>query len=247
MSTRRSYRMVSLRKRLSQAKLRSMTHLCRPSFCLGFFFFLFGRLDCSTISCSSAAAVIIGFVGMQLVGPASWSAALACDGRHGVEHILERHAVVDVGSGQPQGERDAAPIGDQVVLGAGPASIRRVRTRAKSPFLAAKDEPSMQARLQSMRSARRRRRSSSRCRLSHTPAACQSRNLRQHVTPNPQPIPAGSISHGVPVRSTNTMPVSAARAGTGGLPPFGLGATGGSSGSMMDHSDSGRREAAIHR
>ncbi len=59
------------------------------------------RLDATPMTGASTATVITGFVGMQLVGPASWSAAFACDGRHGVEQVLERHAVVDVGSGQP--------------------------------------------------------------------------------------------------------------------------------------------------
>ena len=204
------------------------------------------RLDAAAATGASAPTVVVGLVGMQLVGPAPWPARLACHRRHGIEHRLERHAVVDVGPGQPETERDAASVGDQVTFRAGPASIRRVRAGLGTPLLAAMDELSTQARLQSMRSASRRRHSSSRCRLSHTPAACQSRNLRQQVTPDPQPNSAGSISQGMPVRSTNRMPVSTERAGTGGRPPFGLVAMGGSRGSMTDQSDSGTRKAGIH-
>jgi predicted nucleic acid-binding protein len=41
------------------------------------------------------------------------------------------------------------------------------------------------------------------------------------------------------------MPVNAARDGTGGRPPWGLGEAAGSSGSRISHSDSGKRGAGI--
>ena len=112
-------------------------------------------LDAAAQAGASAAPVIVGFVGVQLVGSASRPAALAGDGRHSVEQVLERYAVVDVGSGQQKGERDAVPIRDQMAFCARLASVSRVRTCRGSPFLAAMDELSMQARLQSMRSASR--------------------------------------------------------------------------------------------
>lgn len=70
----------------------------------------------------------------------------------------------------------------------------------------------------SIASAARNLLSSSWCKRSHTPAACQSRSLRQHVMPEPQPISRGSISQGMPERSTNKMPHSAWRSETGGRP-----------------------------
>ncbi len=73
------------------------------------------------------------------------------------------------------------------------------------------------------------------------PACCQSRSRRQQVMPLPQPISAGRYSHGSPVLSTNRMPVSAARSGTGGRPPFGQGLAGGSNGSIILHKSSGKR------
>jgi hypothetical protein len=202
-------------------------------------------LDLTAQTSAAAATVIVGFVGVQLIRPAPWSTALACHGRNGVEQVFEGYAVVNVGPGQDEGERDTAAIGDQVTFGAWSSPIRRVRTCRGAPFFAAMDELSMQARLQSIRSASRSRRSNSQCRRSHTPAACQSRNRRQQVTPEPHPISAGSISHGMPVRRTNRIPVNAARAGTGGRPPLGFRETGGSSGSMISHSDSGTRGVGI--
>jgi hypothetical protein len=193
----------------------------------------------------AAAAMIIGFVGMQLVRPAARPARLAWDGWHGVEQVLEGPAVVRVGAAQQESERDAAPVGQKVALGACLAAVCRVRPGSGAPLLAAMDALSMQARLQSIRSAWRKQRSSSRCSRSHTPASCQSRSRRQQVTPDPQPISRGSISQGMPERSTKRMPFKAAREGTAGRPPFGLGRSGGNSGSMTDQSSSEIRGFAM--
>lgn len=198
-----------------------------------------------TAASLSAASMIVCLVGVQLVWSASRPPRLPSDRWDAVEQFLERHAVVGVGAGQHEGERKAVPIGDQVALRAEPASVGRVRPGLVTPLLAARDALSMQARLQSIRSAARRRRSNSRCNPSQTPASCQSRRRRQQVTPDPHPISSGSISHWIPVRSTNRIPVSAARSGTRGLPPRGRGGTTGSNGSMIDHRASETRGDAI--
>lgn len=203
------------------------------------------RLDLPAMAGPSTATMIIRLVRVQLVRPASRATAFACNGRYRVEQCFEGHAVVDVGSCQKESERNAPAIGDQVTLGSRFASIGRVRAGRLAPFLAAMDELSMQARLQSIRSASRRCRSNSRCRRSHTPAVCQSRSRRQQVTPEPQPISIGSISHGMPVRRTNNMPVRAARAGMRGRPPLGFSKAFGKIGSMISQSDSGRSGVGI--
>jgi hypothetical protein len=98
------------------------------------------------------------------------------------------------------GRRAESPtVGNQVTFGARSTSIRGARADLGTPFLAAMEQLSMQARFQSMRPVCRRRRSNSRCRPSHTPACCQSRSRRQQVTPEPHPISCGSISHEMPV------------------------------------------------
>ncbi len=56
--------------------------------------------------------------------------------------------------------------------------------------------------------------------------------------PDPQPISWSSISQGMPLFSTKTMPVRAARSLMRGLPPWGFGASGGRSGSIVSHSSS---------
>jgi hypothetical protein len=92
-------------------------------------------LDMATQAGAPATPVIVGFVCVQLVGSAFWSAALTGDGRHSIEQVLERYAVVDVGPGQQKGERDAVSIRDQMAFGARPASVGRVRTCRGTPFL----------------------------------------------------------------------------------------------------------------
>jgi hypothetical protein len=70
---------------------------------------------------------------------------------------------------------------------------------------------------QSIRPEAFKRRRTSRCSRSHTPARCHSRNRRQAVTPE-QPICRGTIRHGTPVTSTNTIAVNAVRSLTRGRP-----------------------------
>ena len=201
--------------------------------------------DPATAARLSAPPMVVSLVGVELVRSASRPAGLATDRRDAVEQFLKRHTIVGVGTGQDEGERKAVPVGDQVALRAEPASVGRVRPCLVTPLLAATDALSMQARPQSIRSAARSRRSNSRCSASQTPNSCQSRRRRQHVMPDPHPISSGSISHWMPVRSTNRIPVKAARSDTRGLPPRGRGGAGGNSGSMIDHRTSETRGDAM--
>jgi hypothetical protein len=112
--------------------------------------------------------VVVSLVGVQLAGTAPGAPPPARERRHGIEQRLEGHAVVDVGPDQQEGERDATALGDQVALGAGSASVGRVRAGAVAPLFAGMAALSTQARPQSMRSASCRRFSSSLCRRSVT-------------------------------------------------------------------------------
>jgi hypothetical protein len=197
-------------------------------------------LNVAALAIVATALVVIGFVGVQLVWPTARPAALSGNGRDSVDQFLERHVVMDVRAGQQKGERNALAVRREMAFRAGPASICWIRPRRSAPFLAAMEEESTQARLQSMRSASRNRRSNSWCSRVHTPATCQSRSRRQQVMPEPQPISNGNISQGMPERSTNRMPVNAARDDTRGRPPLGFGGSGGSNGSIIDQSKSGR-------
>ena len=172
--------------------------------------------DTALVAVPAAAPVVIGLVGVQLVRASSRAAALA--GAHRWDRVH-----------------------DKVALGAGLAAIRRVRAGRLAPFLAGTLALSSEARLQSNWSAPSSRSSKARCRA----ACCQSRSLRQQLIPDPHPISAGKYSHGKPVLSTNTMPVKAARSGTGGLPPFGLGRAGGNKGAITAQRSSGTSSLAM--
>jgi len=85
------------------------------------------RTDLAAATCVAAAAMVIGLVRMELVRAPPGSATLARDWRDGIDQRLERRAVVDVCAGQEKPQRNAAPVRDQMALGAGSASIRGVR------------------------------------------------------------------------------------------------------------------------
>jgi hypothetical protein len=202
--------------------------------------------DPSLAQGTPAARQVIRFVGMELVRTLAGPTPALAHRRHGVDQLLKDAAVVDICRGNPQGERDAIGVGDDVALGPGSAAVGRIGAGLLAPLFAGTDALSTQARLHSMACAPPKRSSKTRCSLFQTPAACQSRSRRQHVIPEPQPISRGNISQAMPLFSTNRMPISAARCGRGGRPPFGLGRSGGSSGSITVHRSSGTRDLAIH-
>jgi hypothetical protein len=117
-------------------------------------------------------------------------------------------------------------------------AIRGIGTRFFPPHTARTDPESTTALDQSSWSVARSSASSSSWSFCQTPAACHSANRRQQVMPDPQPISCGSISQGIPVLSTKTMPVRAARSQTRGRPPRGCGLWTGISGSTFDHNSS---------
>ena len=204
------------------------------------------RLNGAPAQRPAAMREIVALISMQFGRPPLRSADAVADWRHRVDQLFEEAAVVDVCRGEPDSEWDTSGIGDQVALRPRSAAIGWIGTGLLTPLLAGTEALSRQARLQSMTPALPKRSSRTRWSLSHTPASCQSCNRRQHVIPDPQPISCGSISQGKPLFSTNRMPVSAARCGIGGRPPFGFGRSGGSSGSIRVHNSSGTRGLAMH-
>ncbi len=186
----------------------------------------------------AAARDVVGLVGMQRGrSPSSLTRGLF-DRRHGVEERFEGDGIVPVGASQTTGERRAPPVDHKVVLRARFAAIRGVGPSLAAPLFAGMLALSRHARLQSIWSAAPSRSSRAWWRRSHTPAACQSRRRRQQVIPDPQPSSCGSISQGMPLRSTKTMPVKQARSASRGRPPLGLGDSGGKSGSIISQSSS---------
>jgi len=203
--------------------------------------------DPSPAQGTRAARQVIGLIGVELVRALAGPSPTLADRRHSIDQLVKDVAVMNVCRSDPESEGDTLGVGDNVALGPGAATIGRIGAGLFAPLFAGTDALSTQARLQSMACAPPRRSSRTRCSLFQAPAACQSRSRRQHVIPEPQPISRGSISQGMPLFSTNRMPVSAARCGSGGRPPFGLGRSGGSRGSITVHRSLGTRGLAIHQ
>ena len=245
MSARRSWRMVSRRKRASQARVRSTTQRCRPR--------RSGRSRRSARHRRWSWAL----QAVELAGPAAWPSTAAAhaghdaghDVEHGREHGREQAAVVAVRAARLEAERRALSVNDEVALRARPPAVRRVRAdlrlERRAPPFAAIEALSIDARLQSSRSASASRSSRMRCSRPHTPAACQSRSRRQHVIPVQPNRPPGSIAQGIPERSTKTMPSSTLRSSHRGRPPFGFGGSSGSSGATAAHSSSLTRDLVM--
>jgi hypothetical protein len=134
---------------------------------------------------AAAAVVVVPFVGVQLARASARPAGALPDGLDRVEQGLEEPAVVHVRGAEQERERDAAGVDDDVPLGPGLAAVGRVRAGQLAPLLAGKDALSSEQRPKSIALARPSRSSSSRWSRSKTPAACQSRSLRQQVMPQP--------------------------------------------------------------
>jgi hypothetical protein len=167
---------------------------------------------------SLALLVVVGLVGMMLLGTLPRSASSGTlDGLHSVDELFEDHRVVDVCRAEHHTERDAPSVRNKVALRARLSFIRRILAGFCAPLFAGMEAESKQARSHSIWSASPRRSKSARCSRSQTPASCHSRNRRQHLTPQPQPISWGNISQGMPLLSTKMMPLRAARSSTRGL------------------------------
>ena len=161
---------------------------------------------------------VIAAIALERPGLAAGAAAPPADGRQRVDHRIEVGDVIDVGGRYLRDERDAARIGDDVVLGALLAAIGWVRSSFFPPRIARTDPLSMTVQRWSSRPRRRSSASKTSCSCCQTPARCQRTKRRQQVLPDPHPIWRGSICQGMPDRRTKRMPVSTARSEIGVRP-----------------------------
>lgn len=189
--------------------------------------------------CSTTGRIIIPFVSVQFIRPLARASFGSLNRLNRIEHLGQHLRIVNVSRSLLHRERDAFSFDHNMALRTRFAAIRWIRPGRRAPFGAGTENESIQARLQSILSESPRRSSSSWWSLCQTPRLFQSRNLRQQVTPEPQPISGGSMDQGMPLLSTKIMPRKASRLETGGRPPFGLGRCSGSKGRMISHNSSG--------
>lgn len=161
---------------------------------------------------------VIPAVALQHIGATARSTPSPPNGREGPDQRIELRDVVDVRGADLSYQGDATRIDDDVVFRAFLTAIGWVRSSFFPPRNARRDALSTSARLRS--SSPRRCSSFSRAAWSRfqTPAFCQWTRRRQQVVPEPQPISRGSMLQGMPLRSTNRIPVTTARSGIRGRP-----------------------------
>ena len=248
MSARRSWRTASRRKRANHASVRSTTHTCAG---LGARCFRSRGARCA--GRCRAGGRRGGSGGNRTLYPrAAWPGACAAAPRTGGPAARRRAPAPASGcrarsrrSAGARAGRRSRPRGRGAWSGL--AAVGRVRAGELAPLFAGKEALSSEQRDQSIAFARPRRSSSARCSRSKTPAACQSLSRRQQVMPEPRPMALGSLAHGMPVRSTKTMPSSALRSSSGGRPPLKRGARSGSWGAISAQSASDTKGSAIRR
>jgi hypothetical protein len=188
---------------------------------------------------------IVGSVCQQKSDASSTRAAGTADVR---PLFNDRHCelrIMDVCSRVTDRPRDSRSVGQQVTFRPCFATIRRVRAGVRPPKTARIEQLSSTATSRFNWPACPSSSNKSCHTRAHKPDSCQSRSRRQQVIPEPQPISWGRYSQGVPVLSTNRMPVRQARSDTRGLPPKGLGHSCGSSGAIRSQSSSGSKGFAM--
>jgi hypothetical protein len=223
--------------KLMQPSKRSLDHpaeytkaaaVFRPAFCQN-------RIYTHLTQRISMRLTIIGSIALNTIRSLTRTTHLTRDRRNRFNQRQKLSYVVAVGSGNFHCERDAVSIGDNVMFRPQFPSIRCIRARFRPPKTARTEAESTIAREKSILSFSRRCLSRMRCILSQIPACCQSFRRRQQVIPEPQPISLGRYCQGIPVLSTNMIPVRAFRSSIGGLPPFGRAWCLGKMGSMSFH------------
>jgi len=156
---------------------------------------------------------VIGTVGIQLVKAITRCAGVAFYRGNIIDQRQQFGNVVLIGGCGVRYDRNAVAIGENMMLGTGFSAVYRARTGFFAPPTARTVALSTAQRPKSIWSAARSLAKRISWIFCQTPASCQSRSRRQQVMPEPQPISCGSISHGIPDMSTNTMPVNVARGG----------------------------------
>ncbi len=218
--------------------VRALNYPAMPSEPLALFYASTGDAcsDCALLQIASAAGKVVALVRMQCARAFARRTAQARHGWEGIEGALERHRIMPVGTRDCDRQGNASGIYDQMPFAPEFAPVRRVGAGFLAPRGLATLAASRLARSQSIWSCSRNRQSMARCSLLHTPAACQSRNRRQHVMPLPKPSSCGKSSHGTPVCRTYRIPFNAARSSTvRRRPPLGEGVNAGINGSSTAH------------
>lgn len=163
-------------------------------------------------------AVVVSLVAMQLAGPPASGSASGTDGRNTADHRDECLAVVKVGGGDADRQRQALAVHDEVDFRSPFAAVGRIRSRQLPPLRAWTLTESIAHRDQSRPPRAPSSSRTRRCSLAHTLACVHSVNRRKAVTPD-SPKPGGSWFHVQPEVATKTIAASASRSPRRRCPP----------------------------
>jgi hypothetical protein len=185
---------------------------------------------------------VVGPVALNTVRSTARAPRLAAHRWYAFNQWQQLRDIVMVGSGQDDIQRDTTCFRDDMVLRTRLTAIGWVRSSFFPPCAARTEELSTTAREKSSFSASRNLFSNTSWMRCQTRCSCHTRSRRQQVIPEPQPISCGSMFHGIPLRSTYRMPVSACRFEMGLRPVYRLRRSlgSGSNGSISAHSSSSR-------
>jgi hypothetical protein len=142
----------------------------------------------------------------------------AAQGRNAVDEGQQLGHVVPVRRREARDDRNPVRVGKNMMFRPGLTAIGRIRSSFFPPRSARSEALSTIARARSRWPRRRNSVSNAACNRFQTPARCHRTSRRQQVLPQPQPISVGSMFQGMPLRSTNRIPVSTARSGIGFRP-----------------------------
>jgi hypothetical protein len=163
---------------------------------------------------------IVAPIALDEAGLAQRATHAAAQRRNGIHQRQQLGYVVPVRRREPRNNRNPVRVGENMMFRPGLAAIGRVRSSFFPPRSARSDALSTTARARSSWPRRRNSASNTRWRRVHTPARCHRTSRRQQVEPAPQLICGGSMFQGIPLRSTNRIPVSTARSGIGLRPAY---------------------------
>ena len=161
-----------------------------------------------------AAGEVVGFVGVQLLRALARPSGFPTrplDRLDAIHGLLQNLRVMDVCGAENYCERDTSSVCHNMALRVRLSLICRIRAGCLTPLFAGTLAESQEALSQSIRSASPRRSKSTLWSSSHTPASCQSRKRRAAGRTRSAAISFGSISQGMPLFKTKTMPARATR------------------------------------
>ena len=178
------------------------------------------RFDAQAPQLIAVSLGIVRAIGIHALGPATRTPNLARDRGNRFDHRQQLADIGRVGAGHRGCQGNPVSVGGEMVFRTCFPAIRWIGPRFFPPCTARTEDESTTARDQSIWLACWRWARSAVWTFFQMPFFCQADKRRQQLMPLPQPSSCGSNSQGIPVRSTNRIPLSAGRCPIGLRPGY---------------------------